>query len=79
VPLLLYCYLFFYAFTETTQIDRHSLFYILYCATSVCIFKRTEFERNVRYRALLLFVSDTGENPVSLLPAGDAELLPAVT
>jgi exopolysaccharide production protein ExoQ len=34
-PLLFYSYMFLYFFTESTPVDRHSLIYILYCATSV--------------------------------------------
>lgn len=34
-PLLYYSYILFYMFTETTTVDRHSLFNILYCALSV--------------------------------------------
>jgi O-antigen ligase len=44
-PLLFFSYMFFYMFTETTQVDRHSLFYIIYCAVSVSmnLAPRSEF------------------------------------
>jgi exopolysaccharide production protein ExoQ len=34
-PLLFYSFVFFYMFTESSTVDRHSVFYILYCAISV--------------------------------------------
>jgi O-antigen ligase len=43
-PLLYYSYILFYMFTETTTVDRHSLFNILYCAVSVSMTETARME-----------------------------------
>jgi len=43
-PLLYYSYILFYMFTETTTVDRHSLFNILYCALSVSMTETLRME-----------------------------------
>jgi exopolysaccharide production protein ExoQ len=43
-PLLYYSYIFFYMFTETTTVDRHSLFNVLYCALSVSMTSTASLE-----------------------------------
>jgi exopolysaccharide production protein ExoQ len=43
-PLLYYSYIFFYMFTETTTVDRHSLFNVLYCALSVSMTNTASLE-----------------------------------
>jgi exopolysaccharide production protein ExoQ len=43
-PLLYYSYIFFYMFTETTTVDRHSLFNVLYCALSVSMTNTVRME-----------------------------------
>ena len=43
-PLIYYSYILFYMFTETTTVDRHSLFNILYCALSVSMTETLRME-----------------------------------
>jgi O-antigen ligase len=43
-PLLYYSYIFFYMFTETTTVDRHSLFNVLFCAISVSMSETARME-----------------------------------
>lgn len=43
-PLLYYSYILFYMFTETTTVDRHSLFNVLYCAISVSMTNTARME-----------------------------------
>jgi exopolysaccharide production protein ExoQ len=58
-PLLFYSYILFYMFTETTTVDRHSLFNVLYCALSVSMTEtagtkdsENEYERELMYSAI---------------------------
>jgi len=44
-PLLFLSYMFFYMFTETNQADRHSLFFVMYCAISVSLNAATAEQR----------------------------------
>jgi len=43
-PLLYYSYILFYMFTETTTVDRHSLFNVLYCALAVSMTETVRME-----------------------------------
>ena len=59
-PLLFYSYIFFYMFTETTTVDRHSLFNVLYCALSVSMTEtarmkssENEYERELMYSTII--------------------------
>jgi len=59
-PLLYYSYIFFYMFTETTTVDRHSLFNVLYCALSVSMTEtarmkgsENEYEQELIYSAII--------------------------
>lgn len=59
-PLLFYSYIFFYMFTETTTVDRHSLFNVLYCALSVSMTEtarmkgnENEYEQEIMYSAII--------------------------
>jgi exopolysaccharide production protein ExoQ len=59
-PLLYYSYILFYMFTETTTVDRHSLFNVLYCALSVSVTEaarmkasENEYEQELMYSAII--------------------------
>ena len=59
-PLLFYSYILFYMFTETTTVDRHSLFNVLYCALSVSMTEtarmkgtENEYEQELMYSAII--------------------------
>ena len=59
-PLLFYSYILFYMFTETTTVDRHSLFNVLFCALSVSMTEtarmkasENEYEQELMYSAII--------------------------
>jgi exopolysaccharide production protein ExoQ len=49
-PLMFYSFMFFYMFTETALVDRHSIFQIMFCAISVALRAQERSETYERSR-----------------------------